>query len=691
MRLLITFLGLFFSSGLTGQERSDTVGLRTMDEVVVTATRTPRMMGNLAIPVNIVSAKTLYQSGSLRLHDILAEQTGINIIENFGKGVQVQGLSSEYTLILIDGEPLIGRTGGVLDLSRISVRNIRKIEMVKGPSSSLYGSEAMGGVINIITDRAGQNKSDASIRYGRFNTLDGGFNFSRKLGKTDLQASLNYNRSSGYSLRPNSLQPTVEPFWRSVQQISIGHSFNEKWKIGSSFRRNLSQINNTIIVQNQGTSILSKGYERNDEYNITPYLNYQASAKLKTVLRAYLTGFDARQELDVKDVVGSYDDQFRQRFHRLESQTDWQIRKQSAFTVGAGNIVESVASNRYDSLSTQRRNNIAYLFLQHEETISPKLMLIAGFRYDANKAYASVGSPKLALQYRHNEKLSFNLSYGRGFKAPDFRQLYLNFTNLAAGAYSVFGSEVAVGELSRLQSQGMIEQVSSLASRLSALKPEISGGWNGGLKYKHDQNLSISLNLFRNDLRNMILTDIIAIKKNGGQIYSYFNLKEALTQGLEFNADKHFKQLSIKVGYQFLYSADKEVTDAIRAGNIFARSLETGLANRMKLSEYGGLPNRSRHTANIKLTYETAKEQFLTLRAIYRSRWGTFDADGNGLINRDDEYASGYVQVNVSAGLPIGKRWKWMVGVDNLFNYKDIINLPGNPGRNGYMDLQFTF
>ena len=141
------------------------------------------------------------------------------------------------------------------------------------------------------------------------------------------------------------------------------------------------------------------------------------------VLRAYLTGFDARQELSVKNVVGNYDDRFRQSFHRLENQTDWQIRKQSAFTIGAGNILETVASNRYDSLSTKRSNNISYLFLQHEETISPKLMLVAGFRYDANKAYASVGSPKLALQYRYSDNLSFNLSYGRGFKAPDFRQL----------------------------------------------------------------------------------------------------------------------------------------------------------------------------------------------------------------------------------------------------------------------------
>ena len=88
-------------------------------------------MGNVAIPVSVISSKTLYQSGSLRLNDILAEQTGIQVIDNFGKGLQMQGLSSEYTLILIDGEPLIGRTAGVLDLSKITVKNIRKIEIVK--------------------------------------------------------------------------------------------------------------------------------------------------------------------------------------------------------------------------------------------------------------------------------------------------------------------------------------------------------------------------------------------------------------------------------------------------------------------------------------------------------------------------------------------------------------------------------
>ncbi len=673
-------------------QRGEDSSKASLDEVVVTATRTPRSMGNVAIPVAVISSKTLYQSGSLRLHDILAEQTGIQVIDNFGKGLQVQGLSSEYTLVLIDGEPLIGRTAGVLDLSKITVRNIRKIEIVKGPSSSLYGSEAMGGVINIITDRAGQNKTDLGLRYGRFNTVDGSLNFSRRFNKTDLAASLNYNQSEGYSLKPNAIQKTVEPFRRSTQSLSIHQQLGKQWKAGASLRANASHIDNTIFVQNLGTTIASKGFEKNEEYNFTPYLQFSKEQKIKSTLRGYLTGFNALQQLSVKNATGGYDDRFRQLFARVENQTDWQITANAALTVGAGMVRETVKSNRYDTASTLRTNTIAYFFAQHEQKISQKFTLIGGLRFDANQAYASVWSPKMAFQYKPSDKLKLNLSYGRGFKAPDFRQLFLNFTNLAAGAYSVFGSEVATDELKRLSAAQLLDQTTALAGSLSVLKPEVSGGLNAGIVYNLNGTSQLTANIFRNDLNNMIVTDIIAFKKNGGQIYSYFNLKRALTQGVELGAQQKIGQwIQLNAGYQFLYTADKEVLQSIKKGEVFQRSLSTGQAYRMALSDYGGLPNRSRHTANLKLNAENAKGYFSTVRLIYRSRWGTADLDGNGLINRDDEYAKGYLQVNTSIGLPLNAHWKFMAGVDNLFNYKDIQFLPGNPGRTAYVDIKFIF
>ena len=119
--ILITFL-----LRISAFAQSDTLFNRTMDEIVITATRTERKIGNVAVPFNIVNKKTIQLSGSLRLNDILQEQTGLQITGGtgsnavgggvFGNGVQLQGLSPDHTIILLDGEPLIGRQGGVMDL-----------------------------------------------------------------------------------------------------------------------------------------------------------------------------------------------------------------------------------------------------------------------------------------------------------------------------------------------------------------------------------------------------------------------------------------------------------------------------------------------------------------------------------------------------------------------------------------------
>ena len=103
------------------------------------------------------------------------EQTGLITVPDFGggEGIQLQGLDSQYTLILVDGVPLVGRSAGTLDLGRITVGNIKQIEIVKGASSSLYGSDALGGVINIITETI-KNGFNGHVNYrlGSFDSHD---------------------------------------------------------------------------------------------------------------------------------------------------------------------------------------------------------------------------------------------------------------------------------------------------------------------------------------------------------------------------------------------------------------------------------------------------------------------------------------------------------------------------------------
>src|SRR5882757_2634995 len=191
--------------------QTDSIGVvRPLEQVVVTASRTARAQDSLPVPVTVISQKDIQRLGSRRLIDVLREQTGLNFVtDEHGSGLQLQGLDPDYTLVLIDGEPLIGRLTGKLDLSRVTVGNIQRIEIIKGASSSLYGSEALAGVVNIITAGAA-SVTDAvlSLRRGSNGITDltgtGDYVFPGK--KSGVQLLTNYYRTDGYST-------TLPPFY----------------------------------------------------------------------------------------------------------------------------------------------------------------------------------------------------------------------------------------------------------------------------------------------------------------------------------------------------------------------------------------------------------------------------------------------------------------------------------------------
>ncbi|MBK7652562.1 MAG: TonB-dependent receptor plug domain-containing protein [Flammeovirgaceae bacterium] len=166
--LLIVFI-LFSLEAFSQVVSEDTLATRELEALVVTATRNERTMGLLPMPVSLIPQSQIKTMGSLRLNDVLTEQTGLLVVPQIngqGNGIQLQGFNPDYTLILIDGEPIIGRYTGSLELSRIAVGNIKQIEIVKGPSSSLYGSDALAGVINIITEKPiGTGVGKHPVRY----------------------------------------------------------------------------------------------------------------------------------------------------------------------------------------------------------------------------------------------------------------------------------------------------------------------------------------------------------------------------------------------------------------------------------------------------------------------------------------------------------------------------------------------
>jgi outer membrane receptor for ferrienterochelin and colicins len=683
----ILVLSLLSSSSVLAQ---DSLATKELQEIVVTATRSERELGALPIPVTIIQQSQLKNMGSLRLNEVLGEQTGLAIVNDHGTGVQMQGFTPEYTLILVDGEPLIGRTSGVLELNRIAVGNIQQIEIMKGPSSSLYGSEALAGVINIITQRPNGINGNITSRYGTNQTFDLGGSVNYQRHKLGLYAFVNRYHTDGYDLSPQSPGNTVSPFTNYTFQSKLTYDFSSRTKLSLSGRYFTETQLSVTDIGTIDAPVLLDGRGEVDDWNINPVLTHTFSAKLKTTLRFYGSGYRTNSDLKYQSDGAAYDAiYFDQTFYRPEIQTEYFLNSKNVLTIGIGRIWESVEATRYDDKMKYYTN---YAYGQYEWQPIDKLNLLIGARYDHHSAYGAQLSPKFSAQYSASSWLSIRGSAGVGFKAPDFRQLYLNFTNATVG-YSVFGSQVLAESIARLEDEGQVDQILVDPSTFGDIEAETSIAYNLGFKIAPYKNASLNINFFRNDVKDLIDTKPVARKVNGQYAYSYYNIAEVFTQGIETEAAyQPNSKVSFSLGYQLLIAKDKAVANEIAAGNIFARDPETNITTRVQASDYGGLFNRSRHMMNAKAFYnDTQSGWSASARLIYRGRYGFADANNNTILDHDSEYVDGYLTCNLSVGKTFEEIFKVQVGCDNMFDYTQSQYIPNLPGRLLWVSVALTF
>jgi len=195
LSLLLLAAPPFVARGQVAQPRADSIWTVELRGVVVTATRTPRSLENVPASVRLITRAHAAEQGSLRISDMLEEFAELRVIRNqFGAGLQLRGLDPAYTLILVDGQPVTGRTGGTIDLDRLPTSFVERIEVVRGPSSSLYGSEALAGVINVITRRASGGAS-AQVDYQRETHGTSNLSGTSSFGRGSFSGLLSANRS----------------------------------------------------------------------------------------------------------------------------------------------------------------------------------------------------------------------------------------------------------------------------------------------------------------------------------------------------------------------------------------------------------------------------------------------------------------------------------------------------------------
>ena len=286
---------------------------------------------------------------------------------------------------------------------------------------------------------------------------------------------------------------------------------------------------------------------------------------------------------------------------------------------------------------------------------------------NTHSAYANRLSPKLAVGYAANRWLRLQASFGGGYKAPDSRQLLLSFTNPVAG-YSVFGAQVVQEKFAELREQGQVAQVLINPARVQEIRAESSLAYNLGVVLTPRKNLIIKINAYRNDISDLIETAPIARKTNGQNVFSYFNFAEVVTQGVEVQVDyKPYPALALSAGYPYLDSRDKEAVQQIADGAVFRRDARNRTVA-VTSADYGGLFNRSRHSGNAKVFYTNARYNFdISLRGLYRGRWGLGDFNGNTVLDAANEYADGYWLVSLAARQHFGDWLTLEAGSNNLF------------------------
>ncbi len=679
-----------FAKANSQEIQIDSLESHMLNQVVLTATRTARQLSSLPLPVTLISKEQILKTGVVRLQEILEEQTGIIVTtdESGFEGIQIQGISSEYVLILIDGVPLVGRSAGNFDLSRLTVGNIKQIEVVKGPSSSLYGSEALGGVINIITEKPKNNRMDgnASYRIGSFVQQD--INLDLKQGFDKLRYGLFFNRfsSNGYDLDDSAAGPTVSPFENYTANGRLYYDFTDKLALFASTRY-YNQVQEADFSFNNNRFV---GDTREDEWNLHLKLDQEWNDYLDLEYELYYTNYKADEFIQdpiSTDVLS--DSNFDQALVRPEVRLNYDLVKAGKITTGVGLQVDQLDRTSFDNLV---RFDSQYIYSQWDVNILQRLNAIIGLRYDNHSEYNDQISPKLALRYELNDSWALKGSVGYGFKAPDFRQLYFDFTNATVG-YTVLGYNVAVEKLQQLERQGQLIDILIPTNSLNEpLAPESSIGTNLGVVYRKN-DWSFDLNFFRNDFTNLIDTRIIARKTNGQNVFSYVNFDEIYTTGLELNAQwKINPQLQIQTGYQLLYAFDKAKEDLVNAGEVFAREPENNTTVQVNRSDYFGLINRSRHHANFKVFYEIPSwEASMNLRVIYRSKYALFDSNGNDLVDRyDSSFIDGFATANITATKQLFKDFTATAGAVNFLNHTDD-NLTNLPGIQGFFRLNYKF
>lgn len=634
-----------------------------------------------------VSKRQIELLGSQRLDEVLKEQLGVTVVNDLGAGnravgVQMQGFGSDYVKILMDGMPIAGRMDGNLDLSRFSVQDIDHIEIIKGATSALYGADAMGGVINIITNQnAAKRAVNAGVSYGSFETKNINVGYTNPFGKRNsfYQIKEDYYQTNGFNASPQYLEggQTSPPYTSNTIQGRARFELNDHDNINVSGRY---AFRNGLMTRNYGDNYVTLDKLNDNDLNLLTSWNHTINNHSQFLVRYYLTHYYSSEQVSLQNRnsslqnfrFGEWDNHLEGQYHVNSNDKKWDLIS------GLGAEFQQLQG--YENAQSGHQVN-SFVYGQLKYVFSSTINATVGARGSHNSIYGGKVTPTAGLNWNPIKHLYIRPSFGMGFKSPTYVQMNQVFTNLSQG-YTVVGANVVSSALAALDSAGQISSIWAVASTIKNLKAETSHSFNLDAKWEQGDIWSLEANVFYNHIENMIFTEQIGIKTNGSQIFSYVNLAKVVNKGLElYGSVQPLKGLHLAANYQLLYSQDLSVLDSIKAGKLTVRSNPMRIATS---KDYFNLPNRSRNMLQLQLFYDNKNIPWAgSIRANYRGKFGFMDLDNNGFIDPYDIYVPGYWFFNASVQRVLlkNKNLRIQFSVDNITNRTNYL-MPYQAGRN---------
>lgn len=522
-----------------------------LDEVTVTGTGSHYKLKNSPVQTELISRKTIENIGATSVENLLTTVSpSFDFSPSAGMGTfaHINGLGSKYITFMIDGRKMTGDIGGNIDLSRINTENIEKIEIVKGASSSLYGSDAIGGIVNIITKKNNNAlKISSNSQIGENGKFSENANVALKLGKLSSNTNFNYKKSDYYKLM-TEYEDASEYYIYGTDSKSISQDFKISLTKALSFN-----LGGTYYKKKMFTPHEKKGAKYDYHYDD---VNFTGGAKYLFNKRNYI-------QLDINHDVYNQEKRYFVDYKKIKAgdfefnkkQTTTNVNLKGVFKIGQLNTIVTGIEHLNDKLETasklkgnEQSSYTTSIYAQDVFKPVDNASIIIGVRGVKHETFGSEFTPKVSAMYKLN-KFNIRGTYSHGFKTPSLRELYY--------VYESRGT-LTLGNVD--------------------LKPEKSRYYNLSIEFVESW-LNASISVYRNDLSNMINkkdldenSPLIPDDTKAEKFILYSNIAEARTQGVDFNFNSYIGHgFTLGGGYSYVDAKDLETDNRInRTGRNYA-------------------------------------------------------------------------------------------------------------------------